>query len=183
LTPISINAIAGDRQAFMARPKLGTDWPGRSGAGCKNTSIQAFLTAAAVNSKRLAKALATIFVGLFGFLFAVLCEFGMDSKAGSSTTVHDPLRCLSGMMQVEYDLVQQPHATALPGGAEYLGDRRFQSFMASEITSLMPRRVSERRNSVQNGSASLLPIVRSSTSRRPSVLTAMATITATETIW
>jgi hypothetical protein len=52
----------------------------------------------------------------------------------------------------------------------------------TSLTPRRPRRVSERRNSVQNGSASLLPIVMPSTSRRPSVLTAMATITATDTI-
>ena len=51
--------------------------------GLQNMRIQAFLTAAAVNLKRLAKALA-IFVGLSGLLFSVLCEFGMDPKAGRS---------------------------------------------------------------------------------------------------
>lgn len=44
--------------------------------GLQNMRIQAFLTAAAVNLKRLAKALATIFVGLSG----LLCEFGAASK-------------------------------------------------------------------------------------------------------
>jgi hypothetical protein len=56
---------------------------------------------------------------------------------------------------------------------------------ASEITSLTPRRprlASERRNSVQKVSASEAPIAMPNTSRRPSLLTATATITATETM-
>lgn len=46
---------------------------------------------------------------------------------------------------------------------------------ASETTSLTPRRVSLRRNSVQIGSASEMPIYIPRTSRRPSVLTATET--------
>src|SRR3984893_7318879 len=56
---------------------------------------------------------------------------------------------------------------------------------ASEITSLTPRRprrASERRNSVQKVSASEAPIAMPSTSRRPSLLTATARMTATETM-
>ena len=55
--------------------------------------------------------------------------------------------------------------------------------MPSRLTPRKPRRARLRRNAVQNGSASLLPTVMPSTSRRPSVLTATATMTATETIW
>jgi hypothetical protein len=61
----------------------------------------------------------------------------------------------------------------------------FRPSCESEITSLTPRkprRVKERRNLVQNGSASDGPISRPSTSRRPSVFTATAIITATDTI-
>jgi hypothetical protein len=61
----------------------------------------------------------------------------------------------------------------------------FRPSCASEITSftpLNPRRVSERRNLVQNGSASDGPTCSPSTSRRPSVFTATAIITATDTI-
>src|SRR3954467_8939816 len=61
----------------------------------------------------------------------------------------------------------------------------FSPSCASETTSLTPRRprlVRLRRNSVQNGSASLLPMVMPSTSRRPSVLTATGVITATDTM-
>jgi hypothetical protein len=56
---------------------------------------------------------------------------------------------------------------------------------ASEITSLTParpRRLSLRRNSTQKVSASETPIAMPSTSRRPSVLTATAMVTATETM-
>jgi hypothetical protein len=55
---------------------------------------------------------------------------------------------------------------------------------ASEITSLTPRRprrVSLRRNAVQKVSASDGPMSRPSTSRRPSLLTPTAMITATDT--
>src|SRR5262245_19089515 len=61
----------------------------------------------------------------------------------------------------------------------------FRPSWLSEITSLTPlspRRVSERRNEVQNGSASDGPTSSPSNSRRPSVLTAKAIITATDTI-
>ena len=56
---------------------------------------------------------------------------------------------------------------------------------ASEISSFTPRsprRVSERRNALQKGSASEGPIAMPSTSRTPSVFTATAIITATDTI-
>ena len=56
---------------------------------------------------------------------------------------------------------------------------------ASEMTSLTPRRprrVSLRRNSVQIGSASEVPISIPKTSRRPSVLTPTAMMAATDTI-
>ena len=56
---------------------------------------------------------------------------------------------------------------------------------ASETTSFTPRRprrVSLRRNSVQIGSASEVPISMPRTSRRPSALTPTAMMTATETM-
>jgi hypothetical protein len=52
----------------------------------------------------------------------------------------------------------------------------------TSLTPLEPHRISERRNFVQNGSASEGPTSSPSTSRRPSVLTATAIIMATETI-
>jgi hypothetical protein len=56
---------------------------------------------------------------------------------------------------------------------------------ASEITSFTPanpRRLSRRRNSTQKVSAFEAPIAMPSTSRRPSLLTATAMVTATETM-
>jgi hypothetical protein len=50
------------------------------------------------------------------------------------------------------------------------------------LTPRKPRRVSERRKFVQNGSASEAPILIPRTSRWPSVFTATAIIAATETI-
>ena len=61
----------------------------------------------------------------------------------------------------------------------------FRPLWSSEITSCTPRRprrVSERRNSVQKVSASDAPIAMPSTSRRPWSLTATATVTATGTM-
>lgn len=54
--------------------------------------------------------------------------------------------------------------------------------LITSFTTRRPRRVSLRWNSVQIGSASEVPISRPRTSRRPSVFTPMAMITATETI-
>ncbi len=61
----------------------------------------------------------------------------------------------------------------------------FSPSWSSEMTSFTPRkprRVSERRKFVQKGSASDAPTAIPRTSRWPSVLTATAIITATETI-
>jgi hypothetical protein len=52
----------------------------------------------------------------------------------------------------------------------------------TSFTPRKPRSASERRNAVQNGSASDAPVATPSTSRRPSVFTATAIITATVTI-
>src|SRR4051812_26945479 len=52
----------------------------------------------------------------------------------------------------------------------------------TSFTPRKPRSASERRNAVQNGSASDAPVATPSTSRRPSVFTPTAIITATETI-
>lgn len=61
----------------------------------------------------------------------------------------------------------------------------FRPSWPSEIASLTPRkprRIRPRRKSVQKASVSDGPMARPSTSRRPSVLTATATITALETM-
>ncbi len=68
---------------------------------------------------------------------------------------------------------------------EHRGHLYFCALGRSEMTSLTPRRprrVRERRKSVQNGSASLAPIAMPSTSHMPSVLTPTAIMAATETI-
>ena len=54
--------------------------------------------------------------------------------------------------------------------------------LITSLTPRRPRRVRLRRNSVQNGSASLAPTFSPSTSRWPSVFTPTATITATLTM-
>ena len=45
----SINAIAGDQRASMARPRLGMDLRGAVRRGLANMKIQSYLTAAAIN--------------------------------------------------------------------------------------------------------------------------------------
>ena len=54
--------------------------------------------------------------------------------------------------------------------------------LITSLTPRRPRRIRLRRNSVQNGSASLAPTFMPSTWRWPSVLTATAIITATLTM-
>lgn len=75
-------------------------------------------------------------------------------------------------------------AAALPGGAETLRDGGLDALMRIADDRLhaprRPRRVSLRRNSVQIGSASEVPVSKPGTSRRPSVFTPMAGMTATE---
>jgi hypothetical protein len=81
-----------------------------------------------------------------------------------------------------------PHevdATALPGGTQHPGHCHLDTFIASEMTSLTPRRprlASLRKNCVQNVSASDGAMSMPRTSRRPSLLTATATMTATDTM-
>jgi transposase len=150
--------------------------------GLANMRIQAYLTAAAINLKRLATAALVLFglwIARWSRAYArICCAMGYLAAqarpawamALGSTTIHffnDPTR--------------QRCQVAL----STLAAAFFSPSWLSEMTSLTPRsprRVSERRNEVQNGSASDGPTWSPSTSRRPSVLTATAIITATETI-
>jgi hypothetical protein len=114
----------------------------------------------------------------------------------------DAATALAGVGQ---GVAHEVHPAALPGRCEDLRDSRrsirspketapagaggetaaLMPSCASEITSFTPRsprRASWRRKSVQKVSASEAPIDMPSTSRRPSVLTPTAMITATETI-
>jgi hypothetical protein len=77
------------------------------------------------------------------------------------------------------------HAAALPGRGEDLRDGGLDALVRvgdHQLDAAQPRRASWRRNSVQKVSASEAPIAMPSTSRRPSVLTPTAMITATETM-
>lgn len=74
---------------------------------------------------------------------------------------------------------------ALPGGAQHLGDRCLDAFVSIgddqlDTSEAAPGQL--RRNSVQIGSASEVPISMPSTSRRPSALTPTAMMTATQTM-
>ena len=76
-------------------------------------------------------------------------------------------------------------AAALPGSTEHFGCGGLEPLVRvadDELDPAQARRVSERRNSVQNASASEGITVMPSTSRRPCALTATAMITAAETI-
>ena len=76
-------------------------------------------------------------------------------------------------------------ATALPGCFEDPGDGGFEACMRvadDQSDAPRPRTRRDRRNSVQNVSASDGPIPRPMISRRPSVLAATAIIAATGTI-
>jgi hypothetical protein len=77
------------------------------------------------------------------------------------------------------------HAATLPGGIQNLGDGGLQPFMRIRDKQLDPTQITAGEAAQelgQKGSPSLLPMAMPSTSRRPSVLTATATITATETM-
>jgi len=107
--------------------------------------------------------------------------------AGSNLTGYD----LSGMRLVRFEF--QPKSERVNNTRQRcqvahstLVMVAFSPSWASETTSLTPRRPRRarlRRNSTQNGSASLWPIAVPSTSRRQSMFTPTATITATETMW
>jgi hypothetical protein len=76
-------------------------------------------------------------------------------------------------------------AAALPGGAEHARDGGLDAFAGvgdDELDAAQAAAASLRRNAVQKVSASDGPMSMPSTSRRPSVLTPTATMTATETM-
>jgi hypothetical protein len=70
-----ISAIAGDRKDFMAKPKPGHGLARAIRRGLHNMKIQAYLTAAAINLKRLATA-----------LFALLWTLASSTTAIASAT-------------------------------------------------------------------------------------------------
>jgi len=82
-------------------------------------------------------------------------------------------------------VAQEVHLAALPGRFQHLRHGGFQTLMRvrdQELHAGSARRVSERRNALQKGSASDGPTAIPSASRTPSVFTPTAIITATETI-
>ena len=106
----------------------------------------------------------------------VLGEGGGDERRD-----HAPA-ALAGMGE---RVAHEVHPAALPGGAEHAGDRGLDALVRirdHQLDAGRPRRFSLRRKSIQKVSASEAPIAMPSTSRRPSVLTATAMVTATETM-
>ena len=104
----------------------------------------------------------------------VLSECGGDEGGD-----HTP-PALAGVRQ---RVAHEVHAATLPTGVEHLGDGGLDALVGvgdDEFDARRPRRASLRRNAVQNVSASDGPMSIPSTSRRPSLLTPTATITATE---
>jgi len=111
-----------------------------------------------------------------GHFSVFLSEGGGDERGNDTPAV------LAGMGQ---NIAHEVYAATLPGGVQDFGNRRFEPLMGirdHQLAPRRPRRASERRNSVQKVSASEAPIAMPSTSRRPSLLTATATMTATETM-
>jgi hypothetical protein len=115
--------------------------------------VQAFFTVSAVE---------TLNVGVLGRLAGV-DEIQLDAVI-SGPSIQRP--------RAQFRAVINDQDSGVPSWA---------SLMTS-FTPRRPRRVSLRRNSVQIGSASDVPVSRPRTSRRPSVFTPMAMMTATETI-
>ncbi|MBB4264232.1 hypothetical protein GGD64_008305 [Bradyrhizobium sp. CIR3A] len=112
--------------------------------------------------------LAPLRLGCFGSSWAK----AVAMKAKTRRRPHLPARART----LRIKCTRQP-----PGGVEHLGD----GHLGAEITSLTarrPRRASFRRNEAQNVSASDGPMSMPSTSRRPSLLTPIPTMTATETM-
>lgn len=102
---------------------------------------------------------------------------GFPREGGGDEGGDDAPAALAGMGQ---RIAHEVHVAALPGGTQQLGLPP-----PSEMTSFTPRRprrISLRRKAVQKDSASEGPMSMPSTSRRPSLLTPTAMITATETI-
>jgi hypothetical protein len=84
----SISVIAGARRAFTAKPRHGTDLHAPSG-GPANMKIQAYLTAAAINLKRLAAAVLALLRN--GHSAAALCRAPSPSKpAGGAVCGVEP---------------------------------------------------------------------------------------------
>ena len=82
-------------------------------------------------------------------------------------------------------VAHEVHPAALPSGAEHARDGGLDALVRirdHQVDAGGPRRLSRRRKSTQKVSASEAPIAMPRTSRRPSVLTATAMVTATETI-
>jgi hypothetical protein len=112
----------------------------------------------------------------FGRVGVILGEGGADEGAD-----HPPALPAGMGERVAHEV----DAAALPAGVQDFGDGGLDALVASEITSLTPRRprrASLRRKAVQKVSASDGPISMPRISRRPSPLTPTATITATETM-
>jgi len=112
----------------------------------------------------------------FGRLGVVLSEGGGDEGGDDAATL------AAGMGE---HIAHEVDPATLPGRAEHLGDRRLDAFVSigdDQLDPCRPRRVSFLRKVVQKGSASDGPISSPRTSRRPSLLTPTATITATETM-
>jgi hypothetical protein len=96
-----------------------------------------------------------------------------------------PMKCTRQRCQARLASQRRPPRSARSGARNTRATAALMPSCAAEITSFTPaspRRFSLRRNSTRKVAASAAPIAMPSTSRRPSVLTAPARVTATETI-
>src|ERR1700748_2173716 len=104
------------------------------------------------------------------------------SEGGGDESRNNAPAALAGMGE---RVAEKVNSAALPTRVHDFGDPALMPSWASETTSLTPRRprrLSLRRNSVQKVSASEGPMSMPKTSRRPSLFTPTATMTATETM-
>jgi hypothetical protein len=112
---------------------------------------------------------------------ALPASFRAKAVATKAETTRRPLLVLMGE-----GVPHEMNAAALPGGAEHLGDRGLQPLVGIRDDELHPAQAAAgepaRGKAPQKGSASEGPMSIPGTSRRPSVFTPTATITATETI-
>jgi transposase len=151
--------------------------------GLANMQIQAYLTAAAINLKRLAARIAALLCALSALVAAT---GGKQRPEKLLSKLLPPNRAIPLTDTERLGFFNNPTRQRCQVAPSTLATAAFSPSWASEVTSFTPRRprrASARRNSTQNGSASLWPTVMPSTSRRPSVLTPTATMTATETMW
>jgi transposase len=150
--------------------------------GLPNMKIQAYLTAAAVNLKRLATALLAVLILAPALVRLVEIKRRATAPVGNWHVAGKPR---DRMIFRDTGFFNSPTRQRCQLALRIFEIAALMPSWASGTTSFTPRsprRASLRRKAVQKGSASDGPMSIPRTSRRPSALTPTATMTATETI-